>query len=272
MTFPEQFGPYQLHELVNSGGMADLFIATNPAKETVAIRRLHPTSLFDLTPKRRFVRGCEVLAKICHHDFVVQYFGHGKIDGRHYLCMEYVEGDNLKMLAANGDEVLAENIGNILIEMAQALEHVQDCGYMHLDFKPENVVLSRNASLRLVDFDLSLPKPDKPEKLAENPGTPAYMSPEQLMRQPVDHRADIFAYGASAFELLSGQKAFPGDSADEILRKQLDRSDFQDLRSHNPEVPAALERIVLKCLETDPDRRYPNMAVLVRDLQIALYV
>ncbi len=99
------------------------------------------------------------------------------------------------------------------------------------------------------------------------------MSPEQLLREPVDHRADIFAFGASAYELLTFRKPFPGDSPDEVLRRQLDRSiDFAAPRELNADIPAAAEKVILRCLEREPDRRYPFMSVVVRDLQAALYV
>lgn len=272
MTLPEQFGPYELHELINSGGMADLFLATDEQKQTLAIRRLQHKGAFDFTSKKRFLRGCEILSHIHNHDFVIGYINHGKINGSYYLAMEYIEGNNLKLLSAANDEVLAENIGNILIESAQAIEHVHDSGFIHLDFKPENIVLSRNAALRLVDFDLSIPKPDAPIRTKNNPGTPAYMSPEQLLRQPIDHRVDIWAYGVTAFELLTGQKPFPGESAEDIVRLQLDRSAFKNPRDINPDVPVTLEKIILKCLEQNPEKRYPFASVLVRDLQAALYV
>jgi eukaryotic-like serine/threonine-protein kinase len=272
MSLPEKFGPYELHELVNSGGMADLFLATDPQKQPVAIRRLKKTRTFDFTSRRRFLRGCDVLSKIHDHEFVIGYKDHGKIEGWYYLALEYIEGNNLKLLAAESDPVLVENIGTVLIESAQALEHVHDSGFMHLDFKPENILLSRNGSLRLVDFDLSIPKPDSPVRTKNNPGTPAYMSPEQLLRQPIDHRVDIFAYGVTAFELLTNQKPFPGESAEDILRLQLDRSGFRTPRELNPDIPIALEKIVLKCLEQNMEKRYPFASVLVRDLQAALYV
>ncbi len=270
---PGQFGPFYLQELINSGGMATIWLATDTAGQVCAIRRLHHTLRFNLTAKRRFVRGAEILSRIHHHEFVITYIHHGKIDGDPYLQMEYVEGENLKLLAARSDTMLSENVSNVLIDMALALEHVHESGYMHLDFKPENVMLSRNASLRLVDFDSAQPKPTEPKKMSENPGTPAYMAPEQIRRQPLDHRADLFAYGVTAYELLCSRKPFPGDSAEEILRKHFDRTiDFATPRELNSDIPVALERAILKCLEVDPEKRYPYMSVLVRDLQTALYV
>ena len=270
---PGAFGRFYLQELLNSGGMADIWLATDQQGKSFALRKLHRQLRFNLLARRRFLRGCEILSKIHEHEYVIQYMEHGKIDGVLYCLMEYVEGSNLKQLFARSDPVLQEHLGNILIDMAVALEHVHDSGFMHMDFKPENVVVTRNANVRLVDFDLAVPKPDKPTKRSKNPGTPAYMAPELLQRQPFDQRADIFAYGVTAYELLAGQKPFEGETPDEILRKQIERKqEFVSPRQLNPEIPFALEKAILKCLEHDPDKRYPIMSVLVHDLQSALYV
>lgn len=259
--------------MIASGGMADIWLATNQKGQPFALRRLRDGSIFNFTARKRFLRGCEILSKIHHHDCVIGYVEHGKINGSLYLLMEYVEASNLKQLFARSDDVLAENVGNIIIDMSLGLEHIHESGFMHCDFKPENVLITRSAGVRLVDFDLAQPKPDKPKKTSDNPGTPAYMAPEQLLRQPFDHRVDIFAFGVSAYELLAGRKPFAGDSPDEILRKQLDRSiDFIPPRELNPDIPAALEKIIVKCIEREPDKRYPFMSYVVRDLQSALYV
>jgi serine/threonine protein kinase len=269
---PGQFGDYFLRELINSGGMADIWLATDKSQKSYALRRLHDNLRFDFTARKRFVQGCEILSKIHNHDCVIGYFGHGKIDGALYLLMEYVEGANLKLLYSSHDPVLLENVANIIIDMATGLDHVHESGFMHLDFKPENVLVTRNASVRLADFDLAQPIPKKPKKLSKNPGTPAYMSPEQLLREPVDHRADIFAFGVSAYELLTNQKPFPGETPADILRSQLDRSRFVAPRQHNPEIPADLDKLIVRCLAQSPDSRYPFMGLVVHELKSALYV
>lgn len=270
---PRSFGRFYLQELINSGGMAEIWAATDAQGRTFALRKLHDKLRFNFLAKRRFFRGCEILSRIHNHEGVIEYFEHGKIRGLPYCLMEYVEGSNLKMLLNNGDPLLREHVGNILIDMAVGLEHVHDSGFMHLDFKPENVVVTRNANVRLVDFDLARPKPEKPAKASKNPGTPAYMAPEQLRRQPYDHRADIFAYGVTAYELLTGQKPFPGDTPDEILRRQLDRTTgLATPRQINKDIPANLEKAILKALERDPDKRHPIMSVLVHELKTVLYV
>ncbi|MCB1125045.1 MAG: serine/threonine protein kinase [Verrucomicrobiae bacterium] len=270
---PGPFGRFSLHELINSGGMADIWLATDENNQPLAVRCLFSGRRADATARKRFVRGCKVLSEIDNHEFIIGYKEHGRIEGIHYLAMEYVEGTNLKLLMGSGDSLLEEQLGNLLIDSAIALEHVHESGYMHLDFKPENVMVTRNGNVRLVDFDLALPRPEFARRLSSYPGTAAYMAPEQLQRAEVDHRADIFAFGVAAYELVTFQKPFPAETAAEVLRRQLDRgNDFVPPRSHNEAVPIALERIILKCLETDPDQRYPFMSVLVRDLQRALYL
>lgn len=267
-----RFGRFYLQELLNSGGMADIWLVTDGKGEPYALRRLHDRLRFNFLAKRRFLRGCEILSKIHNHDGVIGYVEHGKLEGHLYLLMEYVEAANLKMLYARHDPVLLEHVAQILIDMAVGLEHVHESGFMHLDFKPENVLVTRNASVRLVDFDLAQPIPEKPRKRRRNPGTPAYMAPEQLLRQPIDHRVDIFAFGVAAYELLTNQKPFPGETPDEILKRQLDRAAFTPPRQLNPDLPPMLEKAILRCLEREPAKRYPFMSVLVRDLQAALYI
>ena len=269
---PGPFGRFYLQELINRGGMAEIWLATDQSQKSFALRRLQKTGRFDFATRKRFLRGCDILSRIHHHEFVIGYIEHGKIDGSPYLLMEYVEGSNLKLLQANGSEVLDEFVGNILIDMAVSLEHVHDSGFMHLDFKPENVMVSRNGNVRLIDFDLSQPLPKGALKLTKMPGTPSYMAPEQLKKLPIDHRVDIFAFGVTAYELLTGSKPFPGETPEEVLRQQLDMHFLAPPRDLNPGIPIALEKTILKCLERDPNKRHPIMSTLVLELQSTLYV
>lgn len=268
----DKLGPYLLHERINAGGTSEIWLATADNGHQYAVRRMLNNSTFAFAERKRFLTGCEVLQQLQGSELIIGYVEHGRIGGELCLVMEYVEGDNLKLLMGREDPVLLENLAQILIDMAMALEHMHDRGFMHLDFKPENVLLTRNASLRLIDFDTARPIPNPPEKLDRNPGTPAYMAPEQLQRLPVDHRIDLWAFGVSAYELVTFRKPFPGDSASEVLRRQLNRRDFIPPRDINPDLPADLERIILRCLEVDMDARYPITSVLVHELKSALYV
>jgi serine/threonine-protein kinase len=271
MPAQERFGRFYLQELLNSGGMADIWFVTDGRGKPYALRRLKKELRFNFTERRRFVRGCEVLSKLNQSEFIVGYVEHGKEKGMLYLLMDYVEAENLKMLFARQDPILTENVAQILIDVATGLGHVHESGFMHLDFKPENILVTRNGGVRLIDFDLAQPIPEKPLKLKKNPGTPGYMAPEQLKREGVDPRADIFAYGVAAYELLTNQKPFPGETPAEILNAQLSGEPIP-VREHNPGISPALEKIVLKCLAREPDKRYPFVSVLVNDLQKALYV
>jgi serine/threonine protein kinase len=272
LTTQERFGRFYLQELLNSGGMADIWVVTDGRGKPYALRKLKKELRFNLLARRRFLQGCEVLSKINESDYVVGYVEHGRQNGTLYLLMDYVEALNLKTLFAQHDPLLTENVAQILIDMAMGLSHVHESGFMHLDFKPENILVTHNGNVRLIDFDLAQPIPEEPKKMSKNPGTPSYMAPEQLQRKPIDSRADIYAYGVAAYELVTNFKPFPGETPADILAAQLDASGPVPPREHNADLPAALEKVILKCLARDPDKRYPFMSVLVRDLQSALYV
>jgi len=265
-------GKFYPQELLNHGGMSEIWLVTDPRGKPYALRKLKKELRFNFLACRRFVRGCEVLSKLNESEFIVGYVEHGKADGTHYMLMDYVEAENLKELFAKHDPILTENVAQILLDAASGLLHVHESGYMHLDFKPENILVTRNGSVRLIDFDTAIPIPEKPVKQSKNPGTPGYMAPEQLKREPIDGRADIFAYGVLAYEILTNHKPFPGETPGEILAAQMSASGPVPPREHNHDIPPALEKVVLKCLARDPDRRYPFMSVLVNDLQKALYV
>ena len=233
----ERFGGrFYLHELINSGGMADIWLVTDERGKTFALRKLKPKLRFNFRARRRFVRGCKVLSQLNESDFIVGYVEHGKLDGTLYLLMDYIEASNLKLLLARRDPVLTENAAQILIDMAVGLNHVHESGFMHLDFKPENILVTGNGNVRLIDFDLAQPILEKPEKMSGNPGTPGYMSPEQLQGKPIDARVDIFAYGVAAYELLTNHKPFPGETAAEILGGQLEPAGPIPPREHNPDI------------------------------------
>ena len=265
-------GRFYPQELINSGGMAEIWLVTDGRGKPFALRRLKRELRFNLLARRRFYRGCEVLSKLNQSDYIVGYVEHGRADGTLYLLMDYVEAENLKTLYARHDPLLTENVAQILIDAATGLSHVHESGYMHLDFKPENILVTRNGGVQLIDFDLARPIPEKPIKISKNPGTPGYMAPEQLQHGRVDSRTDIFSYGVAAYELLTNYKPFPGETPAEILSTQLNGAGPTPPREHNPDIPPAMEKVVLKCLAREPDKRYPFMSVLVNDLQKALYL
>ena len=144
---------------------------------------------------------------------------------------------------------------------------------MHLDVKPENVIISRGGMTYLCDFDTAQVIPDKPMKIEKKSGTPFYMSPELTNGWKFDQRADIYAYGVTLYELLTGVKPFEGQTQKAMLANQLNpRYRIRKPREFNENIPIKLEELILKCINFIPEKRPPNMTLLVRDLNRVLGV
>ena len=142
-------GKYYPQELLNSGGMSEIWLVTDPRGKAFALRKLKKELRFNFSVRRRFVHGCEVLAKLNESEFIVGYVEHGKADGTHYMLMDYVEAENLKELFAKHDPVLTENVAQILLDAASGLLHVHESGYICLLYtspSPRDGLLSRMPS------------------------------------------------------------------------------------------------------------------------------
>jgi len=260
------FAGYSLIEKINRGGLADIFLGVDLVGQKYVLRVLLAEFRFDWKALRRFHWGGKVLSQLDHPN-IIHFYSQGKFHGRRYEVLEYVDGPNLKEKILRNDPLLRANQLKIIHGMAAGLAHVHERGFLHLDFKPENVVLTRNYDPKLIDFDLAIPRPDRPKRASRLSGTPSYLAPEQLMRQPVDERADIFAFGVTVYEMLTGKKPVTGDTIQEVMKKYAEFDEhLKPLRAHLPDIPHAIERVILKCLEKDVTRRYPSMGLVVRDL------
>lgn len=264
----EQFGRFCLYELLHDGSISEIWLATDERERLVALRRLKREMRFNFSARRRFARSCEVMSQLNVSDQIVGYVEHG----RDWLAMDYFEAENLEARIARQDVVLTENVAQILIDMALGLNHMHESGFLHLDFKPDNILVSQDGGVRLTDFDCARSFSDNPLKSAKPAGASAYLAPEQLTGGVVDARTDIFSYGVAAYELLANRRPFQGDTPEEMIAALDEPSSPVPLREHNPDTPAALEKIILNCLERDPERRYSFSGALVRDLQKVLYI
>jgi serine/threonine-protein kinase len=261
------FANYSVLEHLSVGGMANIYLVADRSGQRFVLRLMLGEYRYAWTNNRRFSVGIEVTRKM-NHPNVVKLYDSGKFRGLRYSILEYVDGPNLKEAMLRSDPQLRTNRLKILTGMAAGLSHMHETGYLHLDFKPENVVLTRAYDPKLIDFDLAIPRPERPKKVGKLSGTPMYLAPEQILQQPVDERADVFAYGITAYELLTGKKPIAGNSLDEVIHKYAEFDQhLKTPRVHAPDLPTKLERIVLKCLEKDMTRRYPSMSLVVRDLQ-----
>lgn len=258
-------GQYILHDRLNEGGTAEVFLATAPDNRTVVVRRLKPNFRFNLAQRRKFMRGLRIHARM-RHENIVELLATANDRLVPYGVLEHVDGANLRILFSKQDPSLRDPIP-IFRQMLFALQHIHRQGYLHLDFKPENVLLNRDHVVKILDFDLALKIPRKPAPQGNLSGTPSYLAPEQILRQPVDERSDIFSLGVSAFELFVGQKPFTPMDRREIMSAYtaFDVS-FPSPRALKPAIPLRLSRILSNCLEKRPDRRYPTVSLILRDL------
>lgn len=234
---------------------------------------MHNTFRAGSSGPKLFRRGCEVMSELPSHPNIVNYISHGVESRRDYVALEYIEGLNLRELMVRKDPLLHDILSDLAVELADALEHVHDQGYMHLDIKPENIIISRAGTLYLCDFDTAQPIPDKPIKFEKKSGTPFYMPPEVTNGWKFDHRADIYAFGVTIYELLTDVKPFEGQTQKAMLANQLNaRYRIRKMREFNSNIPIGVENLIHKCLDFVPEKRPPNMTVLVRELHKVLGV
>ena len=261
------FANYNIIEKLNRGGMADIYLVTDRLGERYVLRVLLAEFRFNWGRTRQFRWGCKVLRRLDHPN-IIRLYEEGKFRGRRYVIVEHVDGPSLKACILRSDPLLRANQLRLLLGMADALAHIHDRGYLHLDFKPENVLVTKGYDPKICDFDLAIRRPLHPKRASVLSGTPAYLAPEQIAREPVDVRADIFAYGITAYEMLTGKKPVTANTREEMLQKyaQFDEH-LKPLRTHQINIPHSIERVILKCLEKDVARRYPSMSLVVRDLQ-----
>jgi len=263
----QEFAGYTLTRRLANGGMTHLYVAVDRHQQRVVIRRLRPDFLKDKRIRQGFLNGAEILSRI-HHPNIVRLVKAGLFHDEPFMVVEYVESRNMKDLIQARSTLLANNVLTMFRQMAAALGHVHASGVWHLDFKPENLIVRDDGLLVLVDFDLAMPRSPKPVRLSPLPGTPAYLPPETLARNLVDDQTDIFSFGVSCYEMLSGRKPFEGITLEDARRNQIDPNIKPTrLSLHNVRVPAAMEALILKCLAKRQEERYPSMSLIIRDLE-----
>ena len=268
----KRFGKYLLHECVAQGGIPEIWMATDEFENVVAVRKLRGNGLSSSSAPKMFKAGLKVHRKLSPHPNIIRYINHGKADGTPYMVLEYIQGADLKALMSREHDMI-DNVADVLVQMADGLEHLHDRGWMHLDYKPENIMVSLNSHVSLIDFDTAQEIPRKPKKYPKVTSTPAYMPPEQLKGEAIDQRADIYAWGVTAYELLTHLRPFGGRTPEETRRNQLDESYFvKPVHQHNPQVPIALSQLIQSCFAHQPEARFPSMTILSAQLHNVLGV
>ena len=263
----KKFGDFRIQERIAKGGLATIWLASDEAGAVWALRVMHDNFRVGSSGPKLFRRGCEVMEKLPPHPNIVGYISCGKTSGREYAVLDYIEGQNLREMMVRKDPNLADILSDIVLELAASLDHVHDHGYMHLDVKPENIIISRAGTVYLCDFDTAQPIPKRPIKIEKKSGTPFYMPPEMTNGWKFDHRADIYAYAVTIYELLTEVKPFEGQTQKVMMANQLNaRYRIRKMREFNSNIPIGLELLIHKCLDFIPEKRPPNMTVLVSEL------
>ncbi len=259
-------GRYEILARLGQGGMGTVYKALDHELDRViALKTIRPDLASNAAALRRLKQETLLARQIAHRN-VIRVFDLGVADGLRFITMEFVEGHDLKALLDHGKKLPVEEAIEILTQICQGLSAAHSEDVVHRDLKPQNVLLSADNRVRIVDFGLA--------RSFENTGithsgvilgTPAYMSPEQALGQQGDARADIFSLGVIAFELLTGELPFPSHSLSESLLSRT-RGRARQIEQVNSALPSWLARIVMRCLERNPSDRYESAQAVGSEL------
>jgi serine/threonine protein kinase/tetratricopeptide (TPR) repeat protein len=273
---------YRILEKLGAGGMGVVYKAQDVRLDrAVALKFLPENLLHQPQALERFRREAHS-ASALNHPNICTIYDIGEEDGRPFLAMEFIEGETLRQ-HIQGKPVALEELLNLGIQIADALEAAHAQGIIHRDIKPANIFVTKRGQAKVLDFGLAklLPKGIVGAEAMDSPpgaydeavsvlgiisGTPSYMSPEQVRGDDLDTRADLFSLGLLLYEMATGRQAFSGNTGGVIIEAILMRAPAP-VRSLNPEIPADLERIINRCLEKDKNLRYQTAAEIRADLQ-----
>jgi serine/threonine protein kinase/TolB-like protein len=262
----KQLGVYKISGLLGVGGMGEVYRAEDTRLgRTVAVKVLSTELAQNKDRLHRFVREARA-ASALNHANVAHIYDMGQSGGRHFIAMEYVEGQSLAQ-KRSGDPLELGEILDIGIQAADALAEAHEKGITHRDIKSANLMITPKGRVKVLDFGLA--KITRPESEAVGSdvstslhtsegrimGTLGYMSPEQVLGKELDTRTDLFSLGVVLYEITTGRLPFSGSQANEVMDRIL-HAQPEAMARFNYDVPAELERIIRKCLEKDRERRY----------------
>ena len=272
----QRLGQYRLKKVLGFGGMGAVYLAEHVMlRRPCAVKLIRPDQAGDPRTLTRFEREVQATATLTHPNTVEIFdYGHSE-DGTFYYVMEYLPGMNLEDLVEQHGPMPAERAVHLLRQVCQALREAHGIGLIHRDIKPSNIFACERGKVfdvaKLLDFGLvkGIGMDGDDSRLTREgalTGSPAFVSPEQARgRQQLDVRSDIYNVGAVAYFLLTGQLLFDRNSALEMLHAHAYESPAP-LAQFQEAAPADLQEVILRCLEKEPDRRYPDAASLDKAL------
>src|SRR5262245_34125606 len=278
---------YQVLSLLGAGGMGEVYLAEDTRlRRKVALKLLPAQFTQDAGRALRFQREARAASSL-NHPNIITIFEVGQVDGRHFFCAEYIEGQTLRRRLA-GDRIKPHESLDVAVQIASALTSAHEAGIVHRDIKPENIMLRHDGLVKVLDFGLAKLTEERPGERetgiqGDDPfdslsfslslsttgvamGTVRYMSPEQARGEDVEERSDIFSLGVVLYEMISGRPPFEGETLDEVVAAILEREP-PPLAQYAREAPAELQRIVAKALRKKREDRYEAVSDLLLDLK-----
>jgi serine/threonine protein kinase len=261
------FGRYEILDKLGEGAMGVVYRARDPAlNRVVALKMLSAELGAEEELHQRFQREAEAIGRLSH-SCIVTVYDLGQAEGQLYMAMELLEGDDLrKLMERRVDIPLADRV-RIMLQIADGLAYAHSRDVVHRDVKPANIIVTSRGRIKILDFGLArVASQSNITRRGVILGTPDYMSPEQAMGRSVTHRSDQFAAGAVFYEFLTGTKPFRGKSLHSVLYQILSEEP-EPMLTLNPGLPARLAAVVHGMMRKDPDRRYPSMEDVRRELE-----
>ncbi len=256
---------YEIIDKVGTGGMADVYKARcHRLNRFVAIKVLKPEYSDDKNFVNKF-RGEAQSAAGLSHPNIVNVYDVGDDNGLHYIVMELVEGITLKNFIERKGKLEVKEAVGIAIQIAMGMEAAHMNHIIHRDIKPQNIIISREGKVKVTDFGIA--KATNSNTITSNAmGSVHYLSPEQARGGYSDEKSDIYSLGVTLYEMLSGQVPFAGDNTVSVALLHI-QGEATPLRELDPNIPISVERIVQKCMQKKPERRYLTASDLIADLK-----
>ncbi len=266
----EMIGAYQVVEQIGRGGMATVFKAYQPSMDRyVAIKILPSHFTEDESFVGRFTQEARTLARL-EHPHILPVHDYGEQEGTTYLVMRYIKAGTLKDVITRRGPMEPREAVRVLSEVSSALDYAHSQDVIHRDIKPSNILIDERGNTFLTDFGIAKLVADTAQFTASGAiiGTPAYMSPEQGMGRPVDYRCDLYSLGVVLYELLTGRVPFEAETPLAVLLKHVN-APLPLPRQIRPELPEAVERVILKAMAKAPEDRFQSAQQMVNALAAA---
>jgi serine/threonine-protein kinase len=260
---PAAIGRYQVGRLLGRGGMSEVYLARDPVLDRDVAVKLIAGELDDQTARRRLVREARAAGRLQHPN-IVTIFDAGEHDGRPYIAMEYVCGETVRNLIQRKAPLPLSRRLELIEGACAGLAHAHRAGVVHLDIKPDNLMLDESGVAKVLDFGIARVLQGEALATRHIVGTLRYMSPEQIAGEPLDRRSDVFSLGCSLFELLAYEPAYAGSTKEIVTRIAV--GPVPRLVDAVPDIDPRLDAIVSRAMALEPSERFDDLEDLRHEL------